>query len=274
MKFSFQWQTRSLRPSCKGVCNEKKGVLGIFADFYLGDELELYLVDEAKVLTELENRHTLKGAFPCSKIHTLLCFLYKSAFSKSLCMTVFHSLRTIFLNHGNVAQTALIASNDTRGVLDHPKILPSKVHWFAQINPFEMHRKLTAFPYGILDWNLQSYMRALQTPDKKVTTLVNLYLSPTHPDREGLIDATATKDFVDDHYAKMRRSTFVISPMGDRADAYRHWEAIGLGTFPICNCPFAFRQLFGDSTVFSDKDSMLGLIKMILPSSASANSSR
>ena len=48
--------------------------------------------------------------------------------------------------------------------------------------------------------------------------------------------------------------------MGDRPDAYRHWESIGLGTVPISNCPAVYQQLFGKNMVFLAETTMLELL--------------
>lgn len=230
-----------------------------YADFYIGNELEQYV--GAEVLHKLKNYTGLQEAADCSQIHAFaVLFVQVSYFQhfKRHCLPFL--LKHIFLITGQWHGPALDDTIDTRNVLFHPKIL----HWFTQ-NPFDSHPKLTAIPYGILDWNLQPFIRALRTADNKTSTIINLYVSPTHPDRQPLIDLNATKTSPDEYYEKLKASFFVTSPMGDRPDSYRHWEAIGLGTIPICNCPMSYRQLFQDNMKFSTIDDMIALLKNPAP---------
>ena len=230
-----------------------------YADFYIGNELEQYV--SVEVLQKLKNYTGLQEAVDCSRIHAFaVLFVQVGYFQQFMRHCLPFLLKHIFLITGQWHGPALGDTIDTRNVLIHPKIL----HLFTQ-NPFDSHPKLTAIPYGILDWNLQPFIRALRAAENKTSTIVNLYVSPTHPDRQPLIDLNATKSSPDEYYEKLKASFFVTSPMGDRPDSYRHWEAIGLGTIPICNCPMAYRQLFQDNMKFSSIDDMLTLLKHPAP---------
>lgn len=138
-------------------------------------------------------------------------------------------------------------------------------HWFSQ-NPIVVHNKLSALPYGIKHENLVEFKLALKSPEQKSSTLINLPLALTHKERESLIIETAEKDSLDVYYRKMKGARYIVSPMGDRPDTYRHWEAIGLGTVPICNCPLTLKLLFRDGMVIADPDAMLKLLRSPHPS--------
>ena len=43
---------------------------------------------------------------------------------------------------------------------------------------------------------------------------------------------------------RIAQARFILSPPGDRFECYRHWEAIGVGAVPICDCPAPYAQLF------------------------------
>lgn len=53
------------------------------------------------------------------------------------------------------------------------------------------------------------------------------------------------------------RARYIVSPIGDRADTYRHMEALGLGTVPVCNCPSAFGAMYGSSMKIFEMDSII-----------------
>lgn len=91
-------------------------------------------------------------------------------------------------------------------------------------------------------------------------------LTRTHPSRDPLIAAAKETNESRlnpfEFYKILAASRFIFSPVGDRPDCYRHWEAIGLGTIPICNCPAIFNTLFHDSMLYvadGDYKLMLGM---------------
>jgi hypothetical protein len=48
----------------------------------------------------------------------------------------------------------------------------------------------------------------------------------------------------------MSEARFILSPIGDRNDCYRHWESIGLGTIPISNIGELYKDLFQDNMIY------------------------
>ena len=67
---------------------------------------------------------------------------------------------------------------------------------------------------------------------------------------------------LEDYYLKMAESKYVISPIGDRDDCYRHYEAIGLGCIPISNInKELYGSIFEDSMYYCDINEMINIFK-------------
>jgi hypothetical protein len=54
---------------------------------------------------------------------------------------------------------------------------------------------------------------------------------------------------------------FVISPIGDRDDCYRHCECIGLGAIPVSNVGISYRGLFTDNMLYCDIDTIAEIVR-------------
>jgi hypothetical protein len=54
-------------------------------------------------------------------------------------------------------------------------------------------------------------------------------------------------------YKSMQKAQFIISPVGDKPECYRHIEAIGLGTIPISDLHIQYKELYGDNMYFIKK---------------------
>jgi hypothetical protein len=63
-----------------------------------------------------------------------------------------------------------------------------------------------------------------------------------------------------DFYEKLSEAKYVISPIGDREDCYRHYEAIGLGTIPISNVNDLYKNIFGNNMYYCDVNEMISII--------------
>ena len=139
----------------------------------------------------------------------------------------------------------------TDAVLNDTRVIA----WISQ-NPIYTHPKYIAFPYGIRLSNLQDYAQALLHQRGKTTNVAALFIDKnTNACRRSIpsSDACSVRDF----YTKVQEAEFVLSPIGDRDDCYRHYEAIGLGTTPISNVREEYKQLFGESMVYSSVEDMV-----------------
>lgn len=161
-------------------------------------------------------------------------------------------------------------------IISHPKIY----HWFPQ-NPFIEHTKITPIPYGIWTNQLEAYARALKRYDEilfnstfsnttatnnsvvshKKIVLLKPYIFPTHQTRDALLPYVSKKVPLQQYYDDITASYFVLSPVGDRNDCFRHWESIGLEAMPICNCPAKYRPLFGENAILVGRNDLPSIIQ-------------
>jgi hypothetical protein len=148
-------------------------------------------------------------------------------------------------------------SKNTDYVLNHPNILL----WISQNPIYPNSVKYMAFPYGIAHYNLEKYVRALLDYDnnsKKSQNVINLPMNNnTNPCRSKFPVLPALD--VDEFYKKISDSEFVVSPIGDRDDCYRHYECIGLGTVPISNIGSNYQVIFGENMHYCDIDKMVDI---------------
>jgi len=146
-------------------------------------------------------------------------------------------------------------SEKTDFVLNHPNILL----WVSQNPIYQNHPKYMAFPYGICHCNLEKYSQQLLLENNKTELIGCLPINnETHPCRSKLpkIEKIEPEDF----YKKMGESQFLLSPIGDRDDCYRHYECIGLGTIPISNVGEIYKTIFGESMYYCDIDKMVTIM--------------
>lgn len=143
-------------------------------------------------------------------------------------------------------------------VLNEPFI----AHWFAQ-NSLISHQKLTPLPYGVLQSKLTGFLTAARESAREQGKSRSLIITPpmslTHPSRKPFIGHATM--FIDDYYKTVASAEYLVSPVGDRPDSYRHWEAIGLGAIPVCNCPASFTRLFSGSMLRVTVETMLTFLK-------------
>jgi hypothetical protein len=121
-------------------------------------------------------------------------------------------------------------SEKTDYVLNHPNILL----WISQNPIYQDHPKYMPFPYGICHCNLIKYAEQLLLENNKTKMIEFLPIqNGTNPCRSKLPELEKMKP--EEYYKKMGEAQFLLSPIGDRDDCYRHYECIGLGTIPISN---------------------------------------
>ena len=58
----------------------------------------------------------------------------------------------------------------------------------------------------------------------------------------------------------MQEARYIISPIGDRDDCYRHYEAIGLGTIPIANVNKLYESIFEKNMYYCEIDDMVDIL--------------
>ncbi|CAM9636169.1 unnamed protein product, partial [Ectocarpus fasciculatus] len=169
----------------------------------------------------------------------------------------------IILMTGQYMKPQLNVTANTDRVLRHPKI----AHWFMQ-NAIYAHPKVTQIPYGIHHERLRKYAHKLHTLAPAAMKSGGVRLLPmnykTHPSRQQLRphlgDGAKHKLPEDQYLDAVAASYYVISPVGDRPETYRHWEAVGLQTIPVCNCPAVFHRMFQGSMFITDMTNMIAML--------------
>lgn len=58
----------------------------------------------------------------------------------------------------------------------------------------------------------------------------------------------------------MAEGKFILSPIGDRDDCYRHYEAIGVGTIPVSNINPFYKNIFSNNMIYTNIDEMVNMI--------------
>ena len=86
-----------------------------------------------------------------------------------------------------------------------------------------------------------------QESKKSIHVLLTPFMK-THPSRE--VFPELPKIPSEEFYENMSKARYVVSPIGDRDDTYRHMESIGLGAFPISNVGPMYRQIYGENMVY------------------------
>lgn len=142
-------------------------------------------------------------------------------------------------------------NQNTTSLLDDTRIHK----WFSQ-NPIFKHEKYLPFPYGLnYGYNLGNpeikiYAKELLNIKRdKVNNIINLSMNySTNICRDIFVQIPYTSN--EEFYKSINNSKFILSPIGDRNETYRHWEAIGLGTIPIANVGHLYKELFMDNMFY------------------------
>jgi hypothetical protein len=165
--------------------------------------------------------------------------------------------KLIVLTTGQWHLPQLHKSDLTERVLNHPQI----VLWFSQNPIYEQSEKYIAFPYGLKHHYLNHYCQILrQSSEEKEFDISCLYLGKTHPCRSKFPPSSKKPLPPKEYFTLLKKSKFVISPIGDRDDCYRHYEAIGFGTVPISNVNSKYKSIFGSSMIYETDDTMVKML--------------
>jgi hypothetical protein len=132
--------------------------------------------------------------------------------------------------------------------------------WVSQNPIYENTSKYAAFPYGIDCHRLGIYSEMLKmSQTTKINNIATLPINnATNVYRKKLpvLPIISTYDF----YIELKKAKFILSPIGDRDDCYRHYEAIGLGAIPISNVGHLYRSIFGNSMYYCNIDEMVTIM--------------
>jgi hypothetical protein len=162
-----------------------------------------------------------------------------------------HINKKIILITSQFEYPYLTRSENTDIVLNHPNI----VLWISTNPIYEPSEKYIAFPSGLSHFNLSIYTDILLNKEiVKERELTHMHLSETNPCRDLLPKGEKCSE--EDFYDNIRKSKFMISPIGDRDDCYRHYECIGLKTIPISNVGEYYKDIFTTNMYYCDIHTM------------------
>jgi len=146
----------------------------------------------------------------------------------------------------------LTRNEKTDIVLNHPNI----VLWISTNPIYEPSDKYMPFPCGLAQFNLSIYTSILLNKEIiKENTITHMHLSETHECRKLLPKGEKCSE--EEFYDNIRKAKFMISPIGDRDDCYRHYECIGLKTIPMSNVGEYYKDIFTDNMYYCDIDTMI-----------------
>lgn len=169
--------------------------------------------------------------------------------------------KKIIITTGQLCLPQIHHSEQTIKILNNPNI----VLWISQNPIYENNEKYIAWPYGITHNNLEFYADILlNNTNEKTKNIIHLpFTNNTHSSRLLLPNSNYDRLSSTDFYKKLSESKYVISPIGDRPDCYRHYEAIGLGTIPISNINDIndyYTNIFGKNMYYCDINEMINII--------------
>jgi hypothetical protein len=148
------------------------------------------------------------------------------------------------------------SSNLTEKLLNYSNI----ILWISQNPIYPNNKKYIAFPYGISHENLNTYGDIIKKNSIKTKNISYLPVTRwTNKTREKLPDLPHISLY--EYYNKILESKYIISPIGDRDDCYRHYEAIGLGAIPIANINYLYKNIFGNNIIYKNIDDILNIIE-------------
>ena len=172
--------------------------------------------------------------------------------------------KKIILATGKSELPQILKSELTDKILEHKNVLL----WVSQNPIYENSDKYLAFPYGIYAdsgryayMNVHSYAIILYNSKniEKTKNLIHLPINYiTNPCRVKLpifpmIPATEFRK-------EIACAKFILSPIGDRDDCFRHYEAIGLGTIPISNVNELYKNIFTSNMIYNNIDEMVNML--------------
>jgi hypothetical protein len=218
------------------------------SNHYIGDELEIFKIP---VLTESNN--ILKN----NNIETMknmdILFVQNNYFDIFISNYLPNINIPFILITGQWNLPQLHVNEKTIGLLNN-----NYIHkWFSQ-NPIFEHEKYLPFPYGLnYGYNtnnpeIKNYAKELLNIQyNKIYNITNLPMNYETNNCRNIFEKLPYMN-IETFYNVMNNSKFILSPIGDRNDTYRHWEAIGFGTIPISNVGELYKKIFKDNMMYVD----------------------
>lgn len=221
-------------------------------DHYYGDEIKTYdipIPENKNDLLKNKNLSTIKDG---DIIHCQVNYF------REFCNDILDKIETKFiLTTGQWHLPQIHKSALTEKVLMHKNVLL----WVSQNPIYDNNDKYIAFPYGIAHYNIKEYANTLidNITLKKNKEVIFLPINNnTNHCRIKLPHISGIS--ASEYYKQMAPGRFIISPIGDRDDCYRHYEAIGLGVIPISNVNNFYKNIFTTNMIYASIDEMVNML--------------
>jgi len=233
----------------------------VLCHYYLSTEVQ-------RVDIDITGKTDLRSINDYSKITNGSVIMVQNNFVEHFVHHILPYLREkVILITGQWMLPALQAGPLSRQILNHKLI----VKWFSQ-NPrieYVNEKKYFPFPYGFKDISLLPYYAFLlkNHDDLKVVRFSHLFCSihkhlPVNHIRK-MYPAVCSGEKLpyNSFLNKVAQTSFLLSPVGDRDDCYRHWEAIGLNAVPVSNVGAQYKTLFGNNMMYLNRSTMIKLVE-------------
>ena len=220
-------------------------------DHYYGNEIETYNIPIHM------NKNNLKRNNDLSKIKEGDIIHCEVNFFEEFCTKLLDKIEKKFiLTTGQWQLPQVHKSELTEKILKHNNVLL----WVSQNPIYDNSDKYMAFPYGIAHYNIPQYVDVLRNNAcSKSKELIYLPITNnTNPSRSKL--PVLSQLSPTEYYKQLMTGKFIISPIGDRDDCYRHYEAIGLGTIPISNVNEFYKNIFLNNMIYTNIDEIVNML--------------
>jgi len=222
--------------------------LYFISDHFIGNELERFNIKVKPNSNNLIENNNIKD------LKDMQILFVQNDFFDIFIKNILPNIKCKFiLITGQWHLPALNINTTTTTLLNDNRIY----RWFSQ-NPRFKHPKYFPLPYGLnygyvsSDPDIKRYAKELLRTCSKEKNIINLGMNHnTNPCRKFFPKGQRLNNNI--FYEEIHKSKFILSPIGDRDDCYRHWEAIGLGTIPISNVGDLYKDIFLDNMIY-EKD--------------------
>ena len=233
--------------------------LYFISNHYIGDELEKFNIQVKPYSNNILKHNNIESIKEMD-----ILFVQNNYFNKFISDYLPNIKVNFILITGQWNLPQLHVNEKTTSLLNDSRI----IKWFSQ-NPIFKDKKYVPFPYGLNygynldDPEIKIYAKQLlKINNKKNNNIINLPMNyETNQCRKIFerLQYSTNEEF----YKSMHDSKFILSPIGDRNETYRHWEAFGLGTIPISNVGILYKDLYKDNMFYVDNTyDMLSIYNM------------
>jgi hypothetical protein len=166
--------------------------------------------------------------------------------------------KKIILTTGRWHCPQVFKSELSEKILQHKNVLL----WVSQNPIYDNSDKYLAFPYGLYADNIDEYARTIYYNKnlEKTKNLIHLWLNTTGDPCRLKLPAVMPYLQPKKFWTEIAHAKFILSPIGDRNDCYRHYEAIGLGTIPVSNVNELYKNIFTNNMVYNNIDEMANML--------------